>query len=206
MATVVGAVFIVSACAGQPTEVASETHSFEDLIAQTVVDAEQGGAGDAQIEALKSAEISGSVDFEPMANAARETIDCLNESGFVAEYNVDELPGGIDFPNYVFRSIDQDLSPDEVEELALTCETRHFSYLSYVYQVQPTVVEAVDQEFETGREQLVACLESNGVNTSDLATRSELVEAAIRLLLPELTEGEQTLGVDCLAEAGIRTG
>jgi hypothetical protein len=206
VALFIAVVFVSAACSSPPSESPAEQDRFQDLLAQTLIEAELGGASEAQIEALKSAKLSGGIDFEPMASAARETIDCLNDSGFIAEYNVDQLPGDVDFPNYIFRGSDESLSPDEVEELAATCERRHFSYISYIFQIQPTVVEAVDSEFEAGRDRLVTCLESNGVDTSELHTQSELVEAAIRLFIPDVSEGNQEMGVDCMAEAGIRAG
>ena len=174
------------------------TAATEDVFAGALAEAQEGGAGDAQLAALEVAGQEGGVTIEAAREAARRTVSCMSGVGLDAEYSENTLGDGLVIPGYLVASSESEDSA-EADAKIDDCVTRESLWLNKVFQLQASSIEQKEDFANQQEPVLRACLEGHGMATDpdddgvDLANRAA---DAVR---------DSSGAVDCLHEAGIDT-
>lgn len=191
-AVLVGAVLTpgVGGCAVRSDERSESPRSYS--LAAALAEAEDAGAGDGQIEALRRAVGAGHVTVEEVREAARRAVTCMAFDGIEARVEERTLSHGLVLPGYVANPQGDDDAEAQVE----ACDRREYFWLGKAYQLQPSSVEAIERHAEERAPAVRACLEEHGVSTEDVRSASELADLASRA-------AHESIGVSCLAEAGV---
>ena len=182
-----------SACADTQTrdrsDQATSTAVFDDALAN----AQEAGASDEQLAELREAGRVSEIPTETAREAARRAVSCMKDAGVDARYVERTLAHGVVLPGF------EVVPPPgaDVDAEAESCDEREFLFVSQVYQLQPTSVEAANQFVEQVAPVIRECLEKNGYETERGATGQELAAQASEAL------GDSDGGVDCLGEAGV---
>lgn len=163
------------------------------MVGDALADARDGGASDAQLAALRRAEVDGEVLIEVVREAARRSVACMRDAGLEARYDERTLAHGVVVPGYL---VDEAVGAD-VDLQIEQCDAREFHWVSKAYQLQPSSVEAADQLVELRAPALRECLAANGVSTRAGDSGHELAARASRLT------HDSGGAVSCLSEAGI---
>jgi len=172
--------------------VPTEPESFADQIAAAIQEAEAGGASDAQLAILRTAQSEGEISIEDARAATRAAVECVNDAGSSAFYGEHTEGSGLVVPWYSSLA-------DTSEQMAIAdaCDQREDFWVNMIYQTQPTS-QAVNDAFLEQQVPLVrSCLEQNGYTVDPGATTREVLHQAFDVMMD--TEPQ----VDCLTTFGI---
>ncbi len=169
--------------------------SFDERLGQAIDDARAGGAGEDQLAILERSRIAGEITLEDDRTAARATIACMIDSGVEAKYSEYTTNAGLLIPGY--EAAVSDTFPPPEEKIIDACDAQEFSWVSQVYQLQPSSQDLTDAHVEKQLPALRECLIENGVAVDEKTPKQELLWDSVQLLTD--TDG----AVDCAWEAGI---
>lgn len=178
------------------TETTSPTAATDDVFAEALAEAHEGGASDAQVAALQEAAKAGSVTIEAAREAARRTVTCMSDAGLDAQYSENTLGDGLVIPGYLVAS-PEDADSAAVDAAVDDCTTRESLWLTRVFQLQPSSIQQRDDFANQQEPVLRACLEGHGIATDPDADGVDLANQAAEAF------GDSGGQVDCLQEAGI---
>jgi hypothetical protein len=193
LAAIVATILLVGCGPSAPAPTSGGVE-FQEYAQQNIDEARANGASDEQLMMLERAKETGSVPLEDARSAARSAVECMENSGVVAEYTEETTNAGLVLPNYRAQ-----ISDDEpaLEGLIEQCDAQEYLWVGKLYALQPSSRDATDAYVEERLPYLRACLDEHGVDVDDSATRAELFQAASQLL------DDTAWGTNCFAEAGI---
>ncbi len=189
-AIVVGCV-VLAGCDTEPP-VETESQSFAEIVASVIADAEEGGAGDAQLEILRNAQAQGEVSLEDARVAARAMVQCVNDAGSEAFYSEITDDTGLVIPRY-----DSASDTDQQVSIAEACDTKEAFWVNMAYQIQPSSQEMNDAYLDERAPIVRSCLEREGYTTDPNASTRELLRQATQVTI------DTDSAVNCLVEANI---
>jgi hypothetical protein len=173
-----------------------EEPPFSERAQQGLDDARASGASEEQLAILQGAVDTGEITFADASEAVLAFVECVNNAGGSAQYEVDDR-GAFPVPGYsVYVGEDGDADTGVVGE----CDKREDLWVNLLYQTQPNAIDAHNADFDKKSPALIACLIENGVAIEDDATRDELQRAGIDLLVSSNESGDP---VNCFGEVGI---
>lgn len=188
------AAFVVGlgACASTdsgPGPEATVAAVYSELIEQ----AEAGGAGDAQLEALREAERTGELSFETVNGLVQESLDCMAGAGISSEWwEPSEPVPGYKAPAYSFSATADGMTEDQTLAIADGCLYEH-SYWAEMGRRDPRAFrEEFDEQLREELPRVLECLTEHGVEVDDDATLDEIRQASAELSIEtiEATDGE----------------
>jgi len=191
-------VLMLTACG--LTDSASSTETFDQRIVAVIEDAQENGASERQIEALRVAQEQGYVSFDIARDAALASIDCMARSGVDATYSERDDGSGVKIPTFVASLAGG--NQDAISAIVDSCSRTEEAWVSKMYQLQPSTQNARDENLTRALPAIRQCLIENGVTVQADASRDEVVQAAIELSR-ETGSGGDAPPVDCMVEAGV---
>lgn len=182
-------VALLTAMAAGCTGVPETGTSSGSVFSETLVEARDGGAGDAQLADLEEAVSEQEISIETAREAARRTVQCMNDAGLDAGYVENTKYSGLVVPGY---HVSLGTSGSDAEAQIQACDVKEGFWVNMLYQTQPIAIEAKEEFADQQEPVLRACLEGMGIDTDPEASGVDLVNQSLR-----------DSGFDCLAEAGI---
>lgn len=176
---------------------------FDSLITGIVEEARAAGASEEQMRLLQEAADRGIVSPEVMRQAITNLADCVTSVGLGFEWGEETGPRSLPFMNYGI-SVPSGTS----EELMDNCETLESRYVSAAYQLQPAMDTARRDLISDNLPDVIACLQSAGVEIDANATVDE-VRPAVAYAATGYTPGSTDpppIGftpTDCAAAVGM---
>lgn len=195
---------LVAGCSS-PANDAPDTDvtGFAALIEQEIDNARSSGASPHQIELLEAAQRDGVVSPETMSRALDAFAGCLEEAGL--EFDLLAPTGSPEFPRFTYEIH----TASEGETLVMDeCSIQHVRFVDIAYQLQPAFDAARSAFVMSKREEIVACLDDEGVAIEPDATVQELRVAVLSGALGQdprndLSQPPTGPFYDCLGPVGL---
>ncbi len=194
-AATTSAALLLAGCsyrAGGETDV---EQGFDAEVSQAIADATDAGASAQQLDILERAATDGGVTFEDAKIAATSAMACMANQGVTANYKEKALANGVTIPAYAVQ--DHKSDGGDVVQVMDQCETTESFWVSMLYQMQPTSVEANLAFIEKQAPVIRQCLEDAGYDTDPKASGMELVKESSDIA------GQTGGGVSCAVDAGV---
>lgn len=182
---------VLAGCEAEPAELAT-SQAIAEVVDPAIVEAEAGGAGEAQLAILRQARAEGELSIEDARAAARAGVTCVTDAGSEANYFEYISDSGLVIPGYSYLG-----DTPEQEAIGDACAAREDFWVNMVYQTQPSSLEANDAYVEQQAPLVRACLKREGYSIAPDATTIEVLRQALDV------RAATGLAVDCLAEAKI---
>jgi hypothetical protein len=171
----------LTACTGSPPLAASSTPPFSETYAVILADAEAGGASDEQLAEIETYIDGRTIPFSVVQGALERTFSCFDASGLEYEDLTRETYPG--YFKYDFNVRPKVGTADEATAVvANECQDREVSFIGSLYENQPGILAARDQEFQQKRPELIECLRAHGEIVDDDATSDEISKLGVKVL------------------------
>lgn len=163
---------VCSACTAG-SEVEAPIDSRGEFFEQAIADARAQGASGAQLDVLEAAAERGYVDYADVVGLLPDFQGCIEDAGGAYFRGEDQRIGpDLVAPTYSvgIPGVDEDTALAVIEE----CERTHIDAVMAALWLQPSTVEARDEEFEAQLPGIVECLRSHGVTVDADAPLGEV--------------------------------
>lgn len=173
----------------------ASSSAFMAQVEEAMRDAAAGGASELQLEELARARDAGHVTVEVARESITRTVDCIRDLGFTAEYR-ETQNNSVPVPNLKYGGVGLETA-DSADRAYEQCSIQESYWLDYLYQTQPSSMEAGEAYLKAQLPVVVACLGREGVDVPADEDISETLGRA--LTLSQSAPG----AVNCLDEAAI---
>lgn len=179
-------------CTSEASQRRSDERDFGYMIDGLINEAEAGGAGEAQLELLRSAREAGVVSVDDVRTAALAMVACVEAAGSEAFIDDVTSPAGLVRPG-----VNSLANTPEQMDIASRCDDQEHFWIDGAFQMQPTSIAKTDAYLVRQEPVLRECLDRAGYAVDAQAGAHEVARRALEVR-------DQTGGsVDCLAEADI---
>lgn len=172
----------LASCAPAPEPTLDILEESRAYFAQLATEAEEAGASDDQVTALRRAAESGELTNQDVIALYEPFFDCVADVGAEGEvFGTEVIAPGYTVPDYRVKLPD----PHQVEDfdailgLVKACEDRYVGFAFKAIQLQPAVQAAKDADLLAHRDEVIACLAAAGEKVAADATADELASAVI---------------------------
>jgi hypothetical protein len=170
----------LTACATGSSSAPSSTLPFAETYAVILADAKAGGASDEQMAEIETYIDGRSIPFSVVKGALERTFSCLDAAGLEYEDLTQETYPGFFKYDYLVRP-KVGIADEATALTSNACQDREVSFIGSLYENQPSIVAARDQEFQLKRPELIECLRAHGEIVDDDATRDEISKLGVKI-------------------------
>lgn len=183
----------LAACGAKTPDQPRPPTEFAAKVTRELEEAHKQGASANQLAELESVARDLQVDVETARAAMHRTVECIVNAGYEADY-MEEVMDGVTIRPYLTY---YDTGTGNADAVYDECSRRESYWIEYLYETQPSTIDAQNKYLEQQLPTVIACLERNGVSTDPEEDMYVTLDAAVKLM--QQSGGE----ADCLAEAEI---
>lgn len=171
------ALIAIGGCAQEPASTEEDSTGAQAVIAE----ARAGGASEEQIAILEKGEIPSFEDYEA---AVARSLACIRDAGIHTQAP-QEVEQGVTKLAYGYGISSPGRTDAQTDEIAQACISEHSLWVEMAWMDQPLSREWADEQRESERPTLVACLEAFGVTVDESLTTAEVDQLFHELLVAE---------------------
>ncbi|MGC4175165.1 hypothetical protein [Demequina sp.] len=193
----------LAACTAPTSEPSTTDNGFGSLATAIIARANAAGASEAQLDALRDAELIGVLEFEPYKQAVDATFACFADAGIRYESSGPTASSGLPMIRYGFEA------PENGPDPGSQCVNVNSRFVEELYQNQPAAAEAVEQAFIDAMPQLIPCLREDGWLPSSGEPSPDNVKHAIEDGMTAAEDGDAPMEsnpMKCVIAAGLTDG
>lgn len=160
-----------------------------EFFAHAADQAESQGANAEQVEVLREAARTGELTGAMIMPLFEPYFQCLHDNGGGEGeiFGTLELAPGIEIPSYRVKVSEGDviLTEDDINRLSdveAECSNTYMGHAWKAIQLQPSTMEAWEQDFDRRRPHIMDCLADNGHTVDEDATHNEIIDAATQVM------------------------
>jgi hypothetical protein len=175
---------LITGCGQAPKQdVSPNSNSFSTMVAEVRTAAETSEASDAQLALIDQAAERDEVTMEDLRDAYDNLAVCVEGAGLgIDAYRVNDaqVPPRLEF-GIIGHGDESGMDPEDSAK-ADACMQQEYDFVSYLYDLQPSSIEAADANLARKIPTIAACLADRGYLIDSELSVSDFKEAALDLM------------------------